>query len=332
MKADEIELKKLCGSAGMFWPDAEEQFICPGCLGVFSADSPEISIEHIIPKAANGKLEAFLCKKTCNNRFGEKTAKWLGSYLIHSVDALEKKRRSDRTSNHRFVLNGATLNGKVWQEDDGINILVLRDPPGSTKKKKINDPKELKKLDESDDSVLNLSFEDPLKAFKENEKYIKIGMLGAAYFLWFKAFGYSWVLQEHLSLIRKMLAEPDKYSPPDGWFYDIEDETVAIGFAVHNGAAFPAANIMGKIVALPSRSEGMPPDTPSQYEMIWLEGGALSTRYSQGAQAPHILMVNGQPVYIPDMLNRSIMEQFYAINLDTSTGEASYLENDGAKI
>lgn len=319
------ELKHLCESAEKFWPESKGHFICPGCLEVFPDDSPEISIEHIIPKAAKGKVETFLCKSNCNNRFGVKTAKWLGSYLIHTVNSLQDKRRIDQTSNYRFVLNGASLNGKIWHGDSGLNVLFLRDRPDSEAKKKVNDPAELKKLDASGNDDLTITFEDPLKKFVENEKYVKIGMLGAAYFLWFKSFGYSWALQGHLSIIRKMLDDPDKYLPPDGWFMDTENESVQIGFAKVDGSVFPAANIMGKIVTLPSVSGGVPPDLPTNYEMFWLEGGATESRFVQGKLGPHILMVDLQPVFIPDMLDVSIMKHFFAINYDTATGQMEKL-------
>lgn len=330
MSARNIGLKKLCASSGQFWPQAEGQFICPGCLDVFPSHSPEISVEHIIPEAANGKLRTFLCKTNCNSRFGVKTAKWLGSYLIHSLDELQYKRAHDHTSYQRFAINGAELGGKIWRDDEGLNVLVMRDRPGSTSKRKANSPDELRKLDESDRRSVSLKFVDFTQKFVEHERYVKIGMLGAAYFLWFKAFGYSWTLQSHLSVIRKMLNDPDAYMPPDGWFYDWNEEVVATGFAYVGSDAYPAANIMGKIVLLPSRTAGMPPAETRELKMSWLSGAALNEPFTQGALPPHILLVDHHPIYIPDMLDRVIMERLFAISYDTVTGECMRLEQDRA--
>ncbi|MDP3341185.1 hypothetical protein [Frigidibacter sp.] len=307
-----------------------DKFICPGCLSVFSSHSSEISIEHIIPDAANGKLKTFLCKTNCNSKFGVKTAKWLGSYLIHTLDELQDKRVHDQASYQRFVINGAELGGKIWQDAGGLNVMLIRDRPESKSKKKANNPDALRKLDESNRRSVSLSFEDFTQKFVDNERYVKIGMLGAAYFLWFKAFGYSWALQSHLSVIRKMLNDPDAYMPPDGWFYDWNEKIAAIGFALIGSAVYPAANIMGKVVLLPSRMAGMPPDKMRGLNMSWLGGAALNEPYTQGALAPHILMVDHHPIYIPDMLDRAIMEQFFAINYDTVTGECMRLEQDRA--
>ncbi len=181
MKATEAELNKLCASTVEFWPKSVGQFICPGCLGIFPRNSDQISVEHIIPQAAKGKLETFLCKTKCNNRFGSTSADWLGSYLIHTVEALEMLRPKNRRSNQKISLNGASLGGKVWSDSAGMNLQFLRDPPGS-KIAKVNSPQELKKLDNSNQNQIRVTLTDQVELFRDKENYIKIGMLGAAYF------------------------------------------------------------------------------------------------------------------------------------------------------
>lgn len=180
-------------------PEDDNTFMCPTCLcRINFAKFELISDAHIIPKYAGGNIITFLCKK-CNTEFGGKQDKWFGDFL-KSVSS-RNKFLSTTTSKGYFEIDKTKVNGHIEQDSDG-NINLFMNP-------KLNSPSRMAELlNKFSNHPSELKFSMPLPIL-ENDNLIKIGFLTAGYLMWFRTFGYSWVLQSHLDIVRKQILNPN---------------------------------------------------------------------------------------------------------------------------
>lgn len=192
-------LKSLNHNLQGFISNANNMFLCPVCMGNFdNKDIQNISIAHIIPKCTGGKIFTLLCRK-CNNDFGTKQDKWFGDYLKSTQ--CKEAFLSTTTSKGYFIIDNLKINGKIKQDNEG-NIDLYMDS-------RLNSPKtieEIKQKFNNHPPEINITFPLPIL---QNERNIAIGFLNAGYLLWFKYFGYSWVLQNHLDIVRNQIINPD---------------------------------------------------------------------------------------------------------------------------
>jgi hypothetical protein len=68
-------------------PESANAILCPLCMQAFTSDAiseRRISVEHIIPSALGGALEAITCTE-CNNTHGST----LESHLVRAMQALD---------------------------------------------------------------------------------------------------------------------------------------------------------------------------------------------------------------------------------------------------
>lgn len=166
-------------------------FLCPTCLEEIDINNLDnISEAHIIPKAAKGIEKTFLCRK-CNSKFGAKQDKWFGEMI--------KMHRDKKTfvemglEGKHFIFGDKRFFGKWFTKEDGtLAFLFYKDK---------NSPSDLEFFTEyCRNKKITFSLEYPIMK-KENS--IKKGYLTAAYLFYFRIFGYSWVLQNHLNPIRE---------------------------------------------------------------------------------------------------------------------------------
>jgi len=194
-------LKMLANNLSIFKPEYVDHFLCPTCLDVIPIKREmEITEAHIIPKSAGGKLKTYLCDR-CNHSFGTNQDKWFGEYIKSINDGIPKLISSD-IKDGCFWIDGIKLNGAYKENENGeLNFIIYNER---------NSPETLK--------IIKEKFKSKLPSYKlsisptilKKTRFIEIGFLTAGYLMWFATLGYSWVLQDHLNIVRDQIRNPDK--------------------------------------------------------------------------------------------------------------------------
>ena len=183
--------------------------MCPTCLSVVDiGDTQNITEAHIVPRYSGGKLKTYLCKK-CNSDFGSKQDKWFGEFVRLNENG---KGIFDTTNQSgHFEINGVRVGGKFRESPDGkgLDFAIMIDRTS---------PEALKKLD-GDGSFSEIKVRIPLE---ENKNLVYVGFLTAAYLMWFKELGYSWVFQEQLDIVRKQILNPAEEVIPGSYIMTID--------------------------------------------------------------------------------------------------------------
>jgi hypothetical protein len=194
-------LKMLSSSLEFFYPELRKQFLCPTCLTSIPLHKKgNITEAHIIPRKAQGKLRTYLCKD-CNSLFGRKQDKWFGELVRLNTEEATSIFATDIRDGH-FWIDNIRVNGDWEQKQNGTLSFYIhkdRNSPG------INALMQDKFGMRPPTISLSLSF-----PVLKHERMIEIGFLTAAYLMWFRALGYSWVLQSHLNTIREQIMNPEK--------------------------------------------------------------------------------------------------------------------------
>ncbi|MBI4478457.1 MAG: hypothetical protein HY651_00360 [Acidobacteria bacterium] len=187
-------LKRLARGVHSFFPELTNHFICPTCLErVELPGDGKITVAHIIPQAAGGRLKTFLCK-SCNSTFGSRQDKWFGEtvQLKRSGKLLSTKIRE-----RYYEIDGVRVNGSWKQTETGDFEFFIY--------KNLNPPEVLQALEDKfreEPHCIGLKFGLPVMA---NQKLADVGFLTAAYLTWFAVAGYSWAFQRHLDLVRQQI-------------------------------------------------------------------------------------------------------------------------------
>ncbi len=183
-----------------FDPQFKNHFMCPTCTLVFSLSDEldQISYAHIEPKAAGGGLATYLCR-SCNSRFGANQDKWYGEWLrLARVDS--STIFDTKIKEFEFEYDGIPVQGEWGRKPDGGFEFVIH--------RERNSPKILNRLEEharQNLSSVTVKISTPLMG---ELRMIKLGLLTAIYLLWFRALGYSWVLQPQLWDFREQILNP----------------------------------------------------------------------------------------------------------------------------
>jgi len=279
-------------------------FRCPTCLCDYPIASKEITEEHIITDSNGGKITTFLCK-TCNSSFGHKQTRWLSDWIelnegngLFHVDP--KKQRAQLKADDR------TLNGSLAIAEDGA-LEFTTDPKRSNPvdlEAHLNGPKPAK-----------ITISTKLPVFS-NENSLKVGFLTAAYGLWFKNFGYSFVLQSSLDIVRQQIRNPD-HNLMD-WNYLIETPAreiinPCIGLMRFGTDYFPIALIYDHLVIFPSPKRQHPSSAaPSEMsKKVMSFSDQITSRYQHRCVGPAVLICDGQEIVNPNLIpNATIPPQY----------------------
>ena len=227
-------------------------FVVQPAFAIILIDSKEITEEHIIPASGGGKITTFLCKK-CNSSFGHKQMRWLSDWI--EINESKAPFFADpKKQGAQLTANGRKLNGTLKIANDGAVEFY-------TDKKRSNPNDFNAHWNEPKPSEITITSEMPTLA---NENSLNAGFLTAAYGLWFKNFGYSFVLQSALNIVRQQLLNPD--SDIMNWSYLIEtpEREIAnpcIGLMRFGDDHFPIALIYDHLVILPSSKRPYPSAT-----------------------------------------------------------------------
>lgn len=296
-------LLELSQELARFNYDLQGKFRCPTCLRDLSITNDSfvheddiITEEHIIPKSVGGKVTTFLCKK-CNSTFGAKQTKWFADWIELNEGKAPfspnpKKQKASLTS------NGITINGSLSLSNDGA-IEFISD-------RKRSNPKHYDKYWSSPKpSEINISHNMPV--FK-NEGALRAGFLTAAYGLWFKSFGYSWVLQKALDDVRRQILNPEEDIIT--WNYLIETsvcaiETPSVGLVKIGDQIFPYAHVYDHLVLFPSAQNAHPQATPANeisYKLINMEP-KINKRFQHRCVGPSSLVCDGCKIISPDVFS-----------------------------
>lgn len=277
-------------------------FRCPVCLRDLPIDnfgSPDadnaISEEHIIPASVGGKQTTFLCKR-CNSTFGHRQTKWLVDWIeLTEGDTpfpIAPKKQKARMSD-----NGCKLNGSMRLGDDGALEFY-------TDRERSNPVDFDAYWSEPKSSEIKIEFSMPVFA---NEKSLRVGYLTAAYGLWFKNFGYSFVLQSSLDTVRRQILEPDKSIMDWNFLIEIPAREIReprIGLMRFDHDYFPIAVIYDHIVLLPSGQKLQPPSTSAEKisKKLMSLGDEIAPRFQHRCVGPAVMVCDGQIVVQPDMI------------------------------
>ena len=278
------------------------QFRCPTCLRDLpienfgsADDNNSINEEHIIPNAVGGKQTTFLCKN-CNSTFGRKQTRWLVEWItLNEGDApfpLDPKKQKAKV-----IANGRKLNGSMRLGDDGALEF-------HTDRKRTNPVDFDAHWSEPKPSEIKIDYSMPVFA---NEQSLRVGYLTAAYGLWFKNFGYSFVLQAKLNKVREQILQPENIIL--NWNYLIEVpareiKEPSIGLMRFGNDYFPIAVIYDHIVLLPSAEKMHPLNTsPEQISKKLMSlGDEIAPRFQHRCVGPAVMTCDGQVIILPDMI------------------------------
>lgn len=184
-------------------PDVDEVFLCPLCYRLWEREAisaESITLEHVPPKSLGGKVRTITCKD-CNNWAGTKLDSQLGQKLEFSAFISGVP---GSTAEARYSLNDqvdslpATIrrpNPNTWE--------IIGDP-------KRSNPNEIRKLDYFKEiNSFNITF----RPYKRN--YPEASLMRTAYLWLFSVFGYSFLLNSNLSVIRQQIRNPEQSLLPN---------------------------------------------------------------------------------------------------------------------
>jgi hypothetical protein len=182
-------------------PELTDVFACPLCFGIFgreALDAEFITEEHIIPRKLGGKLTTLTCKD-CNNQDGSQ----LDSHLVSEFRTRDKiEGLSHSPLKGRVETPTAKQDVEIYLSNpQSPGLLILGDP-------KRSNPKSVQSIMRTmEEDAKNVSF---ILKSDYNPLNSQIAKLRAAYLLMFYYFGYEYVVQESVKLVRQQIQSPDK--------------------------------------------------------------------------------------------------------------------------
>lgn len=292
-------IKILSTNLVYFFPHHNNHFMCPTCLKPIPVDKQElISEAHITPKSAGGGIKTYLCCK-CNSVFGSKQDKWFGE-LIRLHQDEKAGMLSTRIKEKHFIIDGIRINGRMEEDENGnINLYTYSNR---------NSPATIKALydrDKASPHKMVVEFSLPIM---KNEKMISVGFLTAGYLMWFRALGYSWVLQQHLDPIREQILNPDNTILEENYVAHCKGMNWEpwIGFLPINNEFAPVFGISDQLVIYPPRYK---PDLLTEVPSFDIDISKLrGVRFSEHpyVQTPVIVMFNEKQLIVPDYTHEYI--------------------------
>lgn len=298
-------LLELSQELTRFQLECRGHFRCPTCLRDYPITSTQITEEHIIPDSSGGKVTTFLCNR-CNSFFGSKQTRWLSDWidLIEGGAPFHTDPKKQRASVSR---GGNSIAAKVSLADNGA-IKVIPDRTRS-------DPKQYDAYLSAAASELSLEVKIPVFA---HERALRVGFLTAAYGLWFKHFGYSFVLQRCLEPVRNQILRPE--DDVIDWDFLIEvphrrSLEPELGLMRFGSDVFPVAVIYDHIVILPSAKKLQPStaDPKAISGKLMNLGPPIAQRFQGRCVGPAVVLCDFQILIEPDIVERAAVSPQYIL-------------------
>lgn len=306
----------------IFYPHLKQHFMCPTCLEKIPLiEKDRISEAHIIPNAAGGTWKTFLCRD-CNSRFGAKQDKWFGEF-INITNGENPSLFSTTVKNRYFKIDNLKVNGSFKQEKTGDFSLYIHTNRNSPDVNKIINEKL-----STYPTEIKLSVQMPIL---QNARLAEVGFLTAGYLMWFRALGYSWILQSHLNIVREQIIKPDKNVIYNKFFFNVGNINWKPWFGIIpiDNNYMPAFGLKNHLVAFPSRGY------PFLYENI--DEGARNINLSdiraqclsnkllkQPAFPAFVVMYENNILVAPDLLE-NLKDSFVVILFTKDSNKAQML-------
>ena len=302
-----------------FDPKFKNHFICPVCLKKIPiSKQSDISEAHIIPKAAGGDIKTYLCRK-CNSFLGANQDKWFGELIrLHLYETASMF--SSKIKDRYFMIDGVKVNGR-WKEDENKNLTfyTYRDR---------NSPETMKTLDEIDKKKLSKRTYEISIPLMRNERMVAMGFITAAYLMWFRAIGYSWVFQQYLDPFREQILNPKQIILKRRYIAHFEGAHWKpwIGFIPMMNEIVLAFGISDQMVFFPPRYN---PDMLNNLQSYSYEIDRSEIRPVHFSDynyfgPPVVLMFNDKLLSVPDMLH-NIVDSTIVYRFTNDRNEADIL-------
>lgn len=183
-------------------PKLKDMFICPICMRSFykeDINNGAISIEHIPPEAIGSSIKTITCTK-CNNDIGTKLQAHMNNY-VREKDLLAGRLLKPIPA--KVKIDGRVIHMQITENKGGGKwtavSVVSQLPPD------IQRPEDLKKYA---GERATISLQIPV-----SKEIVDAAYLHSAYLALFSLFGYPYIMQPFLNLIRKKIND---YSSKEG--------------------------------------------------------------------------------------------------------------------
>lgn len=202
-------------------PNSKGLFICPLCFKSFdhrALDNGDLAIEHIIPSSMGGRLETLTCKN-CNNQSGAN----LEGHLKRQVemDDIFKGNRREPVRVKVAVGEGEqTADVYLFDEDGSFSLQILGKP-------ELSNPTQLAKVIEALENnprEFDLQFNLGYK-----ELPAKVAKIRIAYLLMFRQFGYGYIPNPYLDVVRELINAPTADSAPLSGLFNLREHDTPTG-------------------------------------------------------------------------------------------------------
>ena len=187
-----------------FEPDFEDGVLCPICMKYFSQEGLDkkyddcLTLEDVPPVKLGGKVRTLTCKK-CNNKGGSD----LESHLPRKILFDEFLKGNNLAPADGFIkLQDGTIPVSI-RTDKESNIKLIYYPQRSKPEETANFFESMKR------SGSDFSFQMEITS-KYREGRPEIALLRIAYLYAFSVFGYGFLLNPNLQIIRKQILNPDE--------------------------------------------------------------------------------------------------------------------------
>lgn len=203
-------------------PDLDDVFICPLCFNkVYTRESINenlLSFEHVPPQAAGGQIRTLTCKD-CNNQHGNQ----LDSHLVKRIayQAAFTGQSTEPVPAQMTVNGETTLPIDFYPRQNGNMDVVPVKSMIAKNKRQIDAFTEHLNADE-------VSFQ--LRMNLPNERRADLALVRAAYLWCFSVFGYGFLINPSLRVIRGQINHPsEKILPTFGVIQqDFPDEALGL--------------------------------------------------------------------------------------------------------
>ncbi|MCC1480050.1 hypothetical protein J1C52_00195 [Roseibaca sp. Y0-43] len=274
------------------------EFCCPTCLNYYSIESKDITEEHIIPESRGGKTTTFLCK-SCNSFFGGKQTRCLSDWIeINEGKApfhQDPKKQKTTLKSGKLKISGHLSIGEQKQ------LIFHAD-------KNRSNPTDYSAFSRGE-NISSVTITTKIPVF-ENEQRLRVGFLTAAYGLWFKHFGYSFVFQSIYNIVRQQIMCPDEDIA--SWNFLIYNDlgrsiNPTLGFMRFDVDYFPVAQIYDHIVILPNSKMRHPATT--SFEKVSVKalelGEPIADRLQHRSIGPAVVLCDFQEIICPDFFKNT---------------------------
>ena len=180
-------------------PNFHNVFACPLCMTVYEKDALEkkITEEHIISRKLGGQIFTLTCTQ-CNSQDGSS----LDSHLINKFRTDDKLAGlSDDPFRGKLKVEGAEQSVDIYHTGaSSSGFLIVGDP-------KRTNPKALNTIQQA---LAKGTQEMSLSVKKDYiPRNVSVACIRAAYLLMFRYFGYEFILQDNMVIVREQIKNPE---------------------------------------------------------------------------------------------------------------------------